>query len=271
MALWVFAGFAAVLFVWLEYSQRRQRTKLLTTFRVEWGHPLEKTRDFHAIAAYHQTLSTEDEWPLDERTSKDLDLDAVFAALDRTVCPVGQQLLYHRLRTTPTPDELKGFESLMTRLGQDAPERERIQMALVRLRGHSGDAWWLTQPNVLDIRRGDMIFPLLAPIVPAALLLSAVWPQALVVAFAGIVANLTVRYRTADRLVPVLRPFRQVGPLITTAKTLRATIQASNPTSGDRLAADLSTLARLARIAGLVSRDPLWKDGRPSRRRRMSL
>ena len=260
MAFWLAAGFAVALFAWLEYSQRRQRRKLLATFRSEWGHPLEKARDFGAIADYHRALAAEDERPLDERTGKDLDVDAVFAFLDRTVCPVGQQLLYHRLRTTSTPDDLKAFESLMTRLGQDSPERERIQLALVRLRGHSADAWWLTQPDVLDIRRGDVMFPLLAPIVPAALLLSAVWPQALAVALGGVLANVTVRYLTATRLVPLLQPFRQIGPLITTAKTLLAIIQNSNPGSGDRLKSDLSKLVYLGRIANLASRDPLTSD-----------
>ena len=260
MAFWLVAGFAVVLFAWFEYSLRRHRRRLLTTFRAEWGHPLEKTRRVDTIAAYHETLATAAERPIDERTAQDLDLDAVFAVLDRTVCSVGQQLLYHRLRTTPTPDDLGSFEALMTRFGQDVPDRERIQQALVGLRGHSGDAWWLTQPNVLDIRRGDVIFPLLAPIVPVALLLSVVWPQAVVVAFAGMVVNATVRYRSANRLVPALQHFRQVGPLIASAKRLCATIRACHPTRGDRLATDLRALARLSRHTAVVSRDPRASD-----------
>ena len=195
MALWLLAGFAVALFVGLEYFQRRQRRRLLSAFRSEWGQPLERKRDLGAIAAYHQALRTADERPLDERTGKDLDLDAVFVALDRTVCPVGQQVLYHRLRTTPTSTAMEGFEALVKRLGDDAGVRERVQMALARLRGHTGDAWWLTQPGALDIRRADLIFPFLAPVVPASLVVSLIWPQALGVAVAGILINLTRRTR----------------------------------------------------------------------------
>ena len=86
----------------------------------------------------------------------------MFKAFDRTVSPVGQQLLYHRLWTTPTSDNLNGFEELMTRLAEDAKERERM----ARLQKDSADVWWLTQPGVLVIKRGDVIFPLLAPVVP---------------------------------------------------------------------------------------------------------
>ena len=260
MAFWLLAGSAAVLFALFEYQQRRQRRELLATFRAEWGHPLEHTRDFPMIAGYHQALATEGEGPIDERTAKDLNLDALFAALDRTVCPVGQQLLYHRLRTTPTSDDLAAFEALMTRLAEDSQERERIQLALARLRGHSGQAWWLTQPDVLDIRTGDVIFPLLAPIVPVALLLSAVWTPALAAAVAGILVNFTVRYVTAKRLVPLLYPFRQLGPLITTATTVRAVTQTSSPSTGERLTSDLSKLRRLGRMANVVSRDPSTSD-----------
>ena len=54
----------------------------------------------------------------------------------------------------------------MTRLAEDATERERIQLSLARLQKLSADVWWLTQPGVLTLKRGDVIFPLLAPVVP---------------------------------------------------------------------------------------------------------
>ena len=40
---------------------------------------------------------------LDERTWVDLNLDDVFAAIDRTQSTLGQHALYHRLRTAPSP------------------------------------------------------------------------------------------------------------------------------------------------------------------------
>jgi len=42
------------------------------------------------IALYHRTLAMPDECSLDARIGRDLDLDAVFATLDRIESAVGQ-------------------------------------------------------------------------------------------------------------------------------------------------------------------------------------
>lgn len=86
---------------------------------------------------------------LDERTASDLDLDAVFEKLDRTE----------------------------TRVTAAKTERHRIQFSLTRLRGHSGDLWWLAQPGVIEPKPWDVVFPLLPPVVPLALALATVWPH----------------------------------------------------------------------------------------------
>ncbi len=232
MEFWLPLGIVAFLFAGLALLQRRHRRTLLARFRAEWGHPSERERDIRAIWLYHGTLATESECPLDERTGKDLDLDALFAVLDRTESTVGQQLLYHRLRTTPTSDNLEAFESLMVRLGEDARERERVQLSLARLRGHSGDLWWLTQPGVLDVKPRDLVFPLLAPVVPVALLLSVIWPQAFLVVIAGVLTNWAVRYVSAPRLGLLLHPFRQLGPVIAIAESLRPLIATDSASLG---------------------------------------
>ena len=249
----LYAGFLA-------FEQRRRRRKLLTRLRIEWGRPSDRARDIQEISLYHRTLAAEGQDTLDERTGRDLDLDAVFAAVDRTVSPVGQQLLYHRLRKTVTSDNLHGFEELMTRLANDATERERIQVSLARLQQHSADVWWLTQPGVLAIKRADVVFPLLAPVVPVALLLSTIWPQMLAVAAVGIMINLAVRYATGLRLSPVLRPFRQLGPLLVTAETLVPSLATDGVRVEPAFPADLASLRRLRRIASLVSGDPTMAD-----------
>ncbi len=148
----------------------------------------------------------------------------------------------------------------MTRLAEDSAERERVQVSLVRLRGHSGDAWWLTQPGVLDIKRGDVFFPLLAPVVPVALLLATVWPAAPLLIILGILTNLTLRFVTAPRLSPLLDPFRQLGPLMAVAETFRPLIATDGAAVGPSLSSDLARLRRLRRISGWVSRDPTTSD-----------
>ena len=82
-------------------------------------------------------------------STQERDLDAVFEKLDRTE----------------------------TRVTADKTERHRIQFSLTRLRGHSGDLWWLAQPGVLEPKPWDVVFPLLPPVVPLALALATVWPH----------------------------------------------------------------------------------------------
>ena len=260
MAFWFPLGIVAFVVAALALQQRRHRRKLLARFRAEWGHPSERERDIPAICLYHRTFATDSECPLDERTGKDLDFDALFAMLDRTESGLGQQLLYHRIRITPTSDNLEAFETLMVRLADDAPERERVQLSLARLRGHSGDLWWLTQPGVLDIKPRDRVFLLLAPVVPVALLLSTVWPQAFLVAIVGVLTNWTVRYVTAPRLGPLLHPFRQLGPVLATAASLGPLIAKDGASIGPSLSSDVARLSRLRRIAWWVSRDPMTSD-----------
>ena len=159
MTLWLVLGAGVLLLAVWGLLERRRRRRLVARLRAEWGRPMQRDRDMEAIAHYHWAFAEAAEEPLDERTGKDLDLDAVFKVLDRTESPVGQQLLYHRLRTTPTAANRTAFEALTARLGENASERERLQASLFRLRQYAGDVWWLTQPGVLDTRRVDVVFP----------------------------------------------------------------------------------------------------------------
>jgi hypothetical protein len=69
-------------------QQRRQRLALRTQLRAQWGRPNAVDRDPALIASYHEALA---EPSIDDRTWRDLDLDAVFGFLDRTESVVGRQ------------------------------------------------------------------------------------------------------------------------------------------------------------------------------------
>ena len=100
---------------------RRSRARALAESRARWGQPVNRERKMEAIAASHRSrLSNMGSGAsLDARTWDDLDLDAVFAALDRTESTLGQHALYHRLRTVPVADNLEVFEALVSRFEAD--------------------------------------------------------------------------------------------------------------------------------------------------------
>ncbi len=260
MTFWLPVGLVVVILAGFDLLARRRRRRLLERLRAEWGRPAERTRDLPEISHYHRVFAVDRESPLDARTGEDLDLDAVFAVLDRTESDIGQQLLYHRLRTTPTPDDLAAFEALTTRLSEDAASRESILVSLSGLRGHPGQVWWLTQPGILETRRRDVMFPVIGLVVPVALMLTIVWPVALVAVILGVIANMIVRYVTALRLGPPLGPFRQVAPLLAAAEALRPLVATCGLPCGSTLSSDLAEMRRLRRIARWVGHDPMTSD-----------
>src|SRR5947208_2719582 len=79
--------------------------------------PKPRTRNLAAIAACHRSRISDEPAGrmLDDRTWDDLNLDAVFEAIDRTESTLGREALYHRLRTAPRPVHLAAFEALVAR------------------------------------------------------------------------------------------------------------------------------------------------------------
>jgi hypothetical protein len=211
-----------------------------------------------AIAQYHQARihAPGGHGSLDDRTWNDLELDAVFAVVDRTESTVGQQLLYHRLRSAPVAADREAFEALAVRMASDKAVRERAQVALSHLQDPWGyDLWWLVQPGSLESRPWHILFPAITFSTVAMLMSAAMWPRLLLVVPIVTVLNLLLRITTGQRVGAVVGSFRQVAPLVNAAATL-ATIddQASRPITGP-LQTDVPALRRLRGYARWVSRD----------------
>src|SRR5438874_795585 len=144
-------------------SVRNGRVRDLARLREEWGKPISRTRNMDAIAgSYHSRLASAGlpGGELDNRTWQDLNLDEVFAALDRTESTLGQHALYYRLRTSPATAHLDQFEALVNLMGADPVLRERAQLALSRLQDpHGYDLWWLAGKNAVESQTWYILFP----------------------------------------------------------------------------------------------------------------
>ncbi len=109
-----------------------------------------KRRDMERIGLYARLARRDGPGTVDDRTWRDLDLDEVFAHVDRTSTAVGQQLLCARLRAPPRdPAEREAFEVLVHRFSADPALRERAHLALLPLADLSAS----TLP-LLFVRRG---------------------------------------------------------------------------------------------------------------------
>jgi hypothetical protein len=238
------------------WSSWRARIRLLARLRAEWGHPRHRPREMDAVADFfHSHAITAS---LDDRTWNDLLLDEVFAHLDRTESCVGQQLLYHRLRSAPAPRSLDAFDALIARVAGDADRRERAQVALARLQDPSGYyVHQLARPDALDRRWWHAVFPVWSSAVVLTLSLAFIWPKLLIVVVCGFVVNFGTRIATGRRVGGEVAWFRQVGPLLAAARSLEALGTGDATAITGSLKGDLVALRRLGRIARWVSRDAL--------------
>jgi len=255
--LWVVLGVLAAIassVVLRQMSQRRLRESL----RADWGAPVDRERDMTAISSYHFAMAGADTAApaLDDRTWADLNMDEIFAVLDRTHSSIGQQALYRRLRAAPQAPHLAAFECVADRIGRDPVARERVQVGLAKLSDKAGyDLFLLAQPHILKTEPWFILFPIVAAMMVAALVLAVFWTPALIIVAVGVAIGLATRVVVEPYMRLVIGPFRQLGPLIAVADQFRSLgIAGAEPIVG-HLERDVARLARLRRVASWVSRD----------------
>jgi hypothetical protein len=252
-----FALSVLITLVWVVSGvSRRSRRQALAALRAGWGRPRERARRLDLIADYHRSRAGTRS--LDDRTWADLLMDDVFAALDRTESTLGQQALYHRLRSANGAPDLDTFEHLVERVSANVTAREKVQISLAGLRNPAGyDLWWLAQPGSLETRPWHIVFPIAGSAMLLATLLGLWWPGLLLVLVAGVVLNLYIRVASATRIGALTGSFRLIGPLLAAADVLQFHAVAGLQPLAGQLADDLRHLARLRRIAAWVGRDPV--------------
>jgi hypothetical protein len=255
------AGLVAVILI-----SRQARQWRLEQLRASWGAPLPREHRMEEIVESHRSrvASRGEPVALDDRTWNDLVLDEVFMRIDHTESTLGRHALYHRLRMTHSAESLRAFESLVTRLSVDAAVRERVQLALGRLRDpHGYDLWWMARPDAVTVPAWYAVFPLLTlatlVLIPVAVLRHDLLPAL------GAVLGLTVVLHLAafKRIVTVSTAFRQIAPLVAAGQALRFLQGDDIDPLVAPLRRDTRDLRRLKTISRWVSGDPLMLSANP--------
>jgi hypothetical protein len=234
----------------------RARRKVLERIRKCWEHPRQRARPMEAIESYSRSRTSSAD-AIDDRTWHDLNMDDMFARLDRTESTIGQQLLYHRLRSANSPCRLAAFEAMVSLLTIDSHRREQAQLALSRLQDPAGyDLWALTQPDTLERGASHLVFAIVSMTMLMLLGLAVIWPGLLLVAVALTVVNIVIRFHFAVRLLTLVGPFRQISGVIAVAETIVALFEADKLTLLETLGDDVRALSRLKRIVRVAGRAP---------------
>ena len=131
------------------------RTRLLRRLEAAWHQPAARSPYVPLLARYYDQVQHEPAYHrLPDQTWEDLNGDMLFELLDATVSPVGQQCLYHRLRS-PLADAvaLQEFDAAATLLARQPGARGQALLALHQLA--ADEAYYLT-----DLFSGQPLPPL---------------------------------------------------------------------------------------------------------------
>jgi len=222
--------------------------------REAWGEPRDIARDMDRIAAYHDAVAGPGD--VDDRTWRDLNMDALFAQADRTRSTVGRQVLYHLLHAPESrPEPLLAWDALVRRMGESEPLREQVREALEPLRHADG----MYLPNLflgeLPARpRLHWAFPVLALAAVAAIavaVLGGAWAFLVLVAVAAV--NVGVQHHYRSRLEHVIAPLRVLKRLTGAAARLAKVDDPALAAETAALREGSARLAGLHRVAGYLT------------------
>jgi DNA mismatch repair ATPase MutS len=220
-------------------------------FEAEWRQPSPRFRNFPLIARYYAAVQAEPAYHrLDQQTWTDLNGDELFTLLDGTVSKVGQQCLYHRLRSPQNDAEaLQGFDEAATFFAEQPTQRGKAQLALSRL--NSTETYYIT-----DLLAGNALPALswsaAAPALVLLLLATVVggfWQPGLWFVSAGLfLVHMLLHFKYRPHITVGIRPVLQLGSLYRAGRDLA---RLNLPLVPLQLLAD--PLARLGSIVNKVA------------------
>jgi len=124
------------------YKRWLETKKKIAAIKEKWGKPYYNDQNFNLVRLYLN--SDGDPGKITGTTANDLDLDNVFAYIDRTNSKPGQQYLYKKLHDPELDiDLLKQLDKDVTSLGKDRNKQEIIELELSKL--NTQNAYYLPE------------------------------------------------------------------------------------------------------------------------------
>ena len=114
----------------LRARRSAREAEALAALRASWGCAVDRPRDLEACRRFAVLTEGEMASPgVDEHTWLDLDMDEVYAAIDRTQSSPGQLVLYRWLReAAPDQPTLERRDRTIRLFQEDARAREAVQL-----------------------------------------------------------------------------------------------------------------------------------------------
>jgi hypothetical protein len=209
--------------LWARFRRARAISRGLSRQQGRTDIDMRLVPTYHSAVLHSRTLPTHTR-VVDDATWTDLDLDATFASLDRTVSHIGRQYFYHQLRT-PTFDEgsLARQETMIHRFATQpawsAKTRSLLQALAVPQAAH---VVALLYGDLPQRPRGWWLFPVVTVLSLLCLGFAIVWPQSLVIWAAICLTNIALQLHYRPRVRPLIAAFQAIPALVQTARELAA-------------------------------------------------
>jgi DNA mismatch repair ATPase MutS len=214
-----------LLFVWFVafvtyYLKKVKLKKKIQKIRSNWGKQKDEYRNHDLITSFSQ-LTTETAFhQLNEQTIHDIDIDDLFAFIDRTSSKPGQQYLYNKLiKPTDNIADLQTFNRQVNFFTENTSDREDAQVLLSEL--NNSDAYYITtllKDKLLAKPKWANLLVVDTAVVIAILLLSVKFPVLLVWLIPLFGINLFFHYWNKNNINKFIRSFPQLIRLIHVAR-----------------------------------------------------
>ncbi|NGP90221.1 MutS-related protein [Fodinibius halophilus] len=131
-------GVSAIAGYWF-YHRIQRKKKIREKLAASWGEPQMKDHNWAQVRQYHDLVKSQiDTAPLDDKTWEDLNFPELFKRVDSTQSYIGQQMLFHLLRTPLYDDKkLQEREALLDIFADNPDFRLDLQMELRNLTDYS--------------------------------------------------------------------------------------------------------------------------------------
>lgn len=242
------------------WERARARRKKAERLAARWGaddapHRLDAD-ELHDIGAYCRARSGAQPCVVDEITWNDLDMDAVFEALDRAASGVGEEELFDMLHRTDASEEaLARRRRIREAMTADEAHRTSARAALARLgRGrYHGAHRFLFEPQLRRPAHG-WAYPVLgvAPLLCLTLGI-AVHPGFLLAMLAALTVNIVVYYRSSKMFMREIAAVRHIAAVIETARRLCACLPSELADIAEALRAQTEELRSVRRWSALFA------------------
>ncbi len=229
--------------------------------RAGWGRVHEGRRPGGAPGFYHDGQPA---FPgsLDATTWADLNMDAVFAFLDRTTSVLGREVLYDRLRGQRRDEEdLSRFDGTVERLARDERARLALQIELAKItEDYPSIAWQIALESLPPLPAWlRWISPGVAVFVTATIAATVVHPAFISLVVPALLLSFVARFYIAPRIAPWVSPFLAAGQILDAARRVVELEPAGEPTTRT-MAERLPRLKRLSSAARWLGQDPARTD-----------